>query len=416
MRRRFLPLVTAIALLAMLIPPPHTAAAAPLGLSGLKDGDTVKGTIRFQVQVDATIARLYVYSLRSPWLDGTSYSWGDWSVPQAGTIDVSFDTALVGDGTHIVTAYGVDKEGRFRGVRSFSIKVDNSGTSTAPATHFEISSPAHQAAVEGVVDIGTVNQTFGAVASRVYTVARLGEKTFTETRLPGPAWDTAGWAPGYYALTVWGCGPAGELIDRSTVTVSYGVAQTPETQQVLIWETPVSGSTLKGSVTFAVTRSQDMATVKYYKSTDNVTFTEITASPWDTTKEADGTWYLEVRGFGSDSKQKASATIRVVVDNVTAPGAPDYALSFVDPPAGAFLHGVTTIRIMKGKDVFRVVLTLVDGGTSTLLAAASGTGSDVYARWDTAATAAGAYLLRVAGFDVDGTEVATQDVAVNIVQ
>ena len=218
--------MVALLLLTGALPGP-AAAQVPntelvLTVTGLDDNQRLSGAVTFNINAGPSAAYVYAFSNLLPVQDGTSYSWGQWSVRGRGAVRVKFDTRYLPDGAHAVTVYARDRLHRLIGVRSFSVAVQNYGVADSLPSHIEIEKPVHLEKLKGnAVEVKVRDYKTEQVSSYIYRVTPLGVPFAQDIISYENKVVLRGRRAGWYAVTAWAFDASGQAIDKSTVTIWF---------------------------------------------------------------------------------------------------------------------------------------------------------------------------------------------------
>lgn len=335
--------------------------APTISLTNPVDGDTLSGTVTVTAPVSddngVTQVEFYLDGKRAFTLGqtGTSY-----------TAAWNWNTDGTPDGPHSLYAAVTDTVGQKTASQSLSITVNN-GTGDKPPT-VAIISPTDGATVSGTV-------TITASAIDDWNVSRfdfLVDGSTIAIVFPSPSkslersadWDTTWWSDGPHTVTVRVTDSAGQTASASvSVVVANSATDSPPTVSIT---SPVSSSSVTGSVTVSATADDDNGVSKVDFFVDGVSIgTDTSGSDgwsafWDSTKVADGTHTVLARATDT-AGQTASDDVLVKVDNGSAP-APVLNVTGVDPASITLSSGNSVTVTISGTGFATGVKVALEGG------------------------------------------------------
>jgi subtilisin family serine protease len=202
----------------------------------------------------------------------------------------------------------------------------------------------------------------------------------------GPAgWDSSyGW---------------GRVNASRAVSLATGSQQADITPPAVSFLSPGNGATVSGSVSVAVSASDNTAVTSVAMTIDGSLVTSFVAAPytfsWNTSALPDGTHTLSataIDGAGNSSANTISVTVRNTSDN-TAP-----SISLVSPSDGAKVSGTVTVSVSAADDtkVVRVEL-YVDN-----VLQASSTSAPFDTKWNTRKAKTGGHSVQCKAYDGAG--------------
>ncbi|HYF12331.1 MAG TPA: Ig-like domain-containing protein, partial [Actinomycetota bacterium] len=278
--------------------PPAVTVTAP------SEGATVSGTVA--VEASATDDRGVTqveFSVDGSSI-GTDTNGADgWSVP--------WNTTLVADGTHTVTARASDALGQ-TGTDSNNVVVDNVAT---PPT-VSVTSPAEGATVSGTVLVQASASDDEGVTEVAFSVDGAAIGTDTDgTNGWSASWDTLTELDGAHVVTATATDTSGST---STDSNAVNVDNTPP---VVAVSSPLSGATVSGTTPVEATASDNtaVASVQFFADGASIgTDTSPTGGwsvSWDTTRVGDGAHTLTATAKDAAGHTTTSAPVVVNVDN-----------------------------------------------------------------------------------------------------
>ena len=198
-----------------------------------------------------------------------------------------------------------------------------SGTGTVDTTPptISITAPGNNASVSGTVSI-TANAADNVGVAKVEFYVN-GALQATDTASPYLfPWNTASLAAGTYALTAKAYDAANNVGQSSTVNVSVVHDTTPPTASLT---SPVSGSTLSGTVTITAGATDNIGVTKIELYANGTLMTAGNVSPlsysWNTSTVANGSYTLTAKAYDAAGNVGQSSNVTVTVNNgvVTTP-------------------------------------------------------------------------------------------------
>jgi len=323
------------------------------------------------------------------------------------SLSCSFDTTMVADGPHTLTATVQDGAGR-KGTATRRITV------TQPALSAAITSPAEGATVSGTVPVA-MSET-GGTGTISWTLRLDGGSSpiFTTSGTAATAsfnWDTTGLAPGAHQLQLT-VQDGGARTATATRNVTVG---SPGTIKVFITQPGTDGTTVSGTVWFTIwlenaaagTRNLTLSIDGTAVATTATTANGPISMPWNSTGASGGTHTATVSV--RDSTNNTGSANRTVV---IAGGPPPLVASFTSPAEGATVFGNVTVGMSEtGASGTPIVFTLTVDGTQVFTT--SGTAATASFNWNANSVPNGPHTLGLTVRDGAGrTATATRSVTV----
>ena len=266
-------------------------------------------------------------------IDGVPVGAEDTSAPYA----LSWDSATVTDGPHVVTAVARDAAGNSATSAGVSITVNNDVT---PPT-VSLTAPAAGATVSGSVTVTASASDARGVVGVQFKVDGVNVGAEDTTAPYSIAWVTSGADNGSRTITAVARDAAGNVGTSAGRTVTVANDVTPPSVSVTA---PAAGATVSGSVTVTGSATDAVGVVGVQFKVDGVNLgAEDTTAPysvaWATTGIANGDHTLTAVARDAAGNNATSAGVTVTVGNdVTAP-----AVSVTAPAAGASVSGSVTV-------------------------------------------------------------------------
>ena len=278
--------------------PPAVTMTAP------SEGATVSGTVA--VQASATDDRGVTQVEFS--VDGSSIGT---DTNAADGWSVSWNTTLVADGTHAVTARATDTLGQ-TGMDSNNVVVENAAT---PPT-VSVTSPAEGATVSGAVVVQASASDDEGVTQVAFSVDGSAIGTDTDGSNGWSAsWDTMTELDGAHVVTATATDTSGST---STDSNAVSVDNTPP---VVTVSAPLAGATVSGTTHVEATASDNMAVASVQFFADGATIGTDTSPTggwsvsWNTTTVRDGAHTLTATARDGAGNATTSAPVVVTVEN-----------------------------------------------------------------------------------------------------
>lgn len=307
----------------------------------------------------------------------------------------AWDSTAASDGPHTVTATAWDAAGNSSTSEPVEITVDN----TAPAA--SITAPTAGATFSASVPV-TVDASDAGTLARVELYAA-GALVASDAEAPWELTWTTGAVTGTVALVAKAIDAAGNVGESASVEVTVVDVTTPTIAIV----SPVTGSSVRGTVLVTAAPADDVGVVSVEFYVDGVLAATATASPWTfdwDTSGLSGSHVLYAKAFDAAGNSKASGAVGVSVDNV----APTVALT--TPPPGAEIKGVTTLEATASDDVAVTRVAFYADGAWV--------GQDdappFSVTWDPRALSEGPHTLTARAFDAAGNAADAAPVGVNV--
>jgi hypothetical protein len=285
-------------------------------------------------------------------------------------------------------SYGNDIHGTFLSI----------GAGLTPTTTVSIASPANGAAVSGAVTVSAnASDTSGVTRVEFYVDGALRA---TNQAFPWIfSWDSSQAAAGSHTLSVKAYGATGGTATAQiTVTVAAPADTTAPTANI---NSPVSNSTVSGTVTIIATATDNVGVTRVEFSVDgNLTATKTSAPwtfSWNSTQAFTGQHTLAVKAYdaaGNNGGSSITVFVATPADTV-APTA-----SIFSPGNNAVVSGIVTVSATANDNVgvTRVEFS-VDGDLT-----ATKTSAPWNFSWNATQAAAGPHTLGVVAYDAAGNQ------------
>jgi len=320
----------------------------------------------------------------------------------ASSISCSFDTTMVADGAHTLTATVQDGAGRSgTGVRHITV---------AQTLSASITSPAEGATVTGTVPVN-MSESNGT-GTITWTLRLDGGSTpiFTTSGTASTAsfnWDTSSVASGAHQLqlTVQDGGGRTATATRNVTVAAPLSASIPS---------PTEGATVSGTVPVNMSETGGTGTITWTLRLDGgstpIFSTSGTASTasfnWDTSGVVAGSHQLQLTV--QDGAGRTATAIRTV--NVAPP---PLTATITTPTEGATVGGTVPVGMSETGGTGTITWTLRLDGGATPIFSTSGTASTASFNWDTSGVPAGSHQLQLTVQDGSGrTATAIRNVTV----
>jgi hypothetical protein len=361
-------------------------AAPTVAITSPASGATLSGIVTARVTASDDVGVVGVQLT----IDGTPMGAEDTAPPY----ELLWNTAGTANGTHTVTAVARDSAGR---ATTASAVVTVANDSTPPAVSLD--TPAQGTTVAGLVALlATASDEVGVVGVRfeVDGVLVAAEDTVAPHEV---LWNTEGAANGVHTVTA----VARDAAGHTTTASASVIVVNDTTEPTLAVTSPATGATVGGSVTLAVTASDDVGVVSVLFLVDGTSLGAVDSPPysmtWMTVGASNGAHTLTAVARDSAGNQATAASVNVIVANDTA--APTVALT--SPATGATLSGVATLLATASDDVGVVgVQFKVDGA----LVGTEDTAAPYEVLWNTAGAANGVHTVTAVARDAAGRETA----------
>src|SRR5438445_603233 len=322
--------------------PPTVSITAPAS------GATVSGSITVSASASDNVGVAGVQFL----VDGANQGAEDTSSPYS----ISWDTTLVGNGSHTLTAVARDAAGNSTTSSPVAVTVSNADT-TPPSV--SITAPASGATVSASVTvIASASVNVGlAIVQFLVDGSNLGSE---DTSSPySVSWNTTTVGNGSHTLTATARDAAGNRTTSSPVTVTVSNADT--TPPAVSITAPASGATVSGSVTVSASASDNVGVAGVQFLVDGTNLgSEDTSSPysvsWNTTTVGNGSHTLTATARDAAGNRTTSSPVTVTVSN----GSPPPVTRFEETaatlaPAGAWsqvTNASTGVTLSGGQAMF----------------------------------------------------------------
>jgi sulfur transfer protein SufE len=318
------------------------------------NGSTVSGTVSIVVSASSTVGVSSVQLEK----DGTLVS-----TMTSSPYSYSYNSTADSNGSHTFTATVCDSAGNHS---SAGLTLTVSNTDTTPPT-VSFTSPSENSQVSGTVTADISASDNVGVASVV--VKKDGVLVATLTSSPYSwSYDTTEDANGSHTLTATAYDAAG---NSATATLNLTVDNPDTTPPTVNFTAPSNGATVSGSVSVAISASDNVGVVSVKLTKDGAAVASWTSGPyaysWDTTKDSNGSHVL-VATAADAAGNKSTATVTVTVSNAdTTPP----TISFTSPASGATVVGTVPISMSASDNVGVASVKLTKDGVlvATLTAA-----------------------------------------------
>lgn len=246
-------------------PPPADTTAPTVSISEPSDGATVSGTVSITANASDDVGVTEVRFLHGTTLIGT-----DTTDPYG----ISWDTTIVVDGEHTLTAVAVDAASNTTTSEAVTVTVENPveppADTEAPAVG--ISSPTDGAEVSGTITVAATAADNVGVSQVVFSVddTAIGAD---ETAPYEISWDTTALPDGDHVLTATAFDAAGNTGNAASVTVTIdNSAPAPTLASLALDPTSVTGgNSSTGTVTLDAAAPAGGTTVSLVSSNTNAT-------------------------------------------------------------------------------------------------------------------------------------------------
>ncbi|TMI68367.1 MAG: T9SS type A sorting domain-containing protein, partial [Bacteroidetes bacterium] len=359
--------------------------APTVNVSGPPNNSFVSGTINVTGNASDNVSVAGVQFL----LDGNNLGAEDLSSPYS----VSWNTATVSNGTHILTAKARDAAGNNTTSTAITVTVDNilpSGAITSPAVGI----------IAGNVDITINASDNNSVAGVQFLLngANLGAEDVSAPYLF--TWNTPGVADGNYTLTARVRDVAGNITTSAPVVVNV-LNHPPDTEFPTVSITSPAAGEIIGTINITATANDNtgMVGVQFLLNGVNFGAEDLTAPysvSWNTTSLANGDYTLTAKARDAAGNITTSDAVVVTVNNP-----PDSELPAVDlaSPLAGNVSGTITVSANASDNVGVVgIQFLLDGnnlGAEDLIAPYS-------IPWNTKLVANGTYTVTAKARDGAG--------------
>jgi len=359
--------------------PPATSITSPA------NGATVSGnvTVAASATDNVGVSKVEFY-------DNGSLS----AVVNAAPYSLSWNTALVSNGSHALISKAYDAAGNVGQSAAVTVTVNNDATAPTVA----ISSPAAGATISGTATISaTASDNVGVSKVEFYVNGSL--KAVSTAAPYNYAWNTASVANGSDSLLVKAYDAAGNVGQSSaSVTVNNPVADT--TAPTVAISSPANSATVTGTATVTVSATDNVGVSKVEFYVNGALQATDTASPytfsWNTTAVANGSYTLTAKAYDAAGNVGQSSSSVAVNNPVADTTAPTVAIS--SPAAGATVSGTATISATASDNVGVSKVEFYVNGVLK----ATDTASPYSYAWNTTAVANGSYTLLAKAYDAAG--------------
>ena len=279
-------------------------AAAPAFASGgaatiqqPNDGSIVSGTVAVALAMAPRVSTANLY------IDGSLYA-------SAAPSNLTWDSAAVADGSHVISVKSFSNQGRFLGGQTVMVAVQNGNPTPTPTT------------------TATTTPTLTSTPDPTITSTSVGSGSPTPSPITTPA-------------------PTATLTPTPTTAVtpapSPTITPTPApTSAAVIITAPGDGTHIEGTISFAAIKSSSCQWMNFYVDGTYVASSPPSAILWDSTSVPDGGHTLSVIGFDSSSNMIANPAVAVIIDNVTGVPSPTATPTSTPTPKPSATSGSPT--------------------------------------------------------------------------
>ncbi len=298
----------------------------------------------------------------------------------------NWNTALVSDGAHVITARAFDGAGNTAS-SSANINVGNSDT-VIPA--ISITAPSGGTYRFGTISVNAT-ATDNVGVSKVW-FALDGVNMSTDTTFAYSwSFDTLTTTNGPHTITA----TAFDAVGNSSATaVSFNIANPDISSPTVTMTSPSSGVQLAGVFAISATASDNVgiSTVQFF--VDGVLAISDISSPYggsiNTLSYSTGSHVLSARAYDAAGNSSATAVTVSFIQDVSSP-----TVSITAPTTGVTLYGTTLISVTASDDIaVSTVQFLVDG-----VFLSSDTTAPYTATFSTINYSSGTHLIQVRAFD-----------------
>lgn len=368
-------------------------SAPTVSLSSPTAGSTIAGSFTLTASASDNTGVAGVWFT----VDGTTVGAEDPAAPY----QLSWNTASVSNGTHVVRALARDAAGNVGSSTSATVTVNNGSVDTTLPTG-SITAPASGTTVSGSVTITTTTADNVGVASVRFTLD--GVVLGTDTSAPFTwTWDTTSASNGSHGLKAFVRDTSGNEDDSQLVTVTVDNSSADSVLPVVSMTAPSAGASVSGTVTVSATASDNVGVSSVQFLLDGVSLGSAdTASPyaisWTTTGISNGSHVLSAVARDAAGNVATSSGITVTVSNQTGDTtAPTVSLSA--PSSGATVTGTVTVSASASDNVGVTSVQFTLDGVNL---GSADTSSPYSISWTTTSATNGSHVLRAIARDAAG--------------
>ncbi|GFO63689.1 Ig-like domain-containing protein [Geomonas paludis] len=320
----------------------------------------------------------------------------------------TWDSKTVANGVYNLTAKAYDAAGNLGQSQVLTVNVSND--LIAPTV--SLASPVSGTTVSGTVAV-TANASDNVGVSKVEFYRNNVLQATVAASPYSYNWDTTQVANGSYTLTAKAYDAVGNVTTSTSSSVSVANPVPDTTAPVVSVSSPANGSSVSGTVAVTAAASDNVAVTKVEFYRNGVLVGTSTAAPyaysWDTTKVANGSYSLSVKGYDAAGNVGVSQSSAVNVSNpvpdTTAP-----VVSVSSPASGSSVSGTVTVTAAASDNV---AITKIEFYRNGVLVGTDAAAPYAYS-WDTTQVANGSYTLTVKGYDAAGNVGVSQSSTVNV--
>jgi hypothetical protein len=347
----------------------------------------VRGTVQLSATASDNVGVAGVEFYDGSLLLGTLY---------APPYELSWNTASVTDGVHLLTVRAFDHVGNVSTFDERGVTVDN----TAPTA--ALGAPAQGAQLRGTVQVSAAaSDNVGVVKVEFYADGVLLDTDFSapyET-----SWNSASVTDGVHTLTAQVHDAAG-----NTASSAGGEVTVDNTAPVTALSSPAQGARLRRIVQVSATASDNQAVVQVEFYANGTLIGTDTTAPydvsWNSASSPDGSVTLTTRAYDPAGNVTVSAGLTVWVDNA----APTVAIT--SPQNGATLLLSTTIEASAGDNVGVTQVVFYDGATVI----GTDTTAPYSVNWNLVWVPKGSHTLTAKAYDATGNVTTSVPVTVTV--
>lgn len=309
---------------------------------------------------------------------------------------VSWNSATVTDGNHVLTAKAVDNAGNVGTSGAVGVTTDNTPPTAA------LTAPAQGVVLRGSVSLAASASDNQAISKVEFYdgAALIGSASTVPYSL---SWNTVAVADGAHTLTV----KAYDTFGNAGTSAAVGVT-VDNTAPTTALSAPAQGAQLRGTVQVSATASDNQAVARVELYADQTLLGTATTAPyalsWDTTTVANGSITLTANAYDTAGNVAQSAGRTVTVDN-TAP-----TVAITSPANGATLFLSTTVQASASDNVSITQVVFYDGGTVI----GTDTTAPYSVSWNLLTVSRGQHTLTAKAYDPAGNVTTSAPITVTV--
>jgi hypothetical protein len=231
----------------------------------------------------------------------------------------TWNTTMVANGNHTLTAVATDTAGNSATSAAVSVAVNNTTKDTTPPT-VSITAPANGATVSNTVTVSANATDNVAVASVQFKLDGANLGSLDTTAPYSVSWNTTTVANGNHTLTAVATDTSGNSATSAGVSVAVNNTTKDTTPPTVSITAPANGATVSNTVTVSANATDNVAVASVQFQLDGANMGSLdTTAPysvsWNTTTASNGSHTLRAIATDTSNNSATSAGVIVTVNN-----------------------------------------------------------------------------------------------------